>query len=1645
MKKFLSVCLSVLMVLSVIPFSPAYVTVGATDSAENQATSGTLGEYCHWELDGTVLTISCDTETYIEGVNSSELPWGNNITEVIIKNGITHIGNSAFYNCKDLKKVTIPDSVTDIGSETFYGCTALESITIPGSIKSIGDSAFRDCSSLKNVDIQNGVERINYSVFQGCTSLTDIIIPNSVMFLGGNAFADCSLLSNITLPENAIDISSYVFTDTAYYSNSQNWENGVLYIGNHLIKADQNIKGSYTVKAGTLTIVEYAFQDCHDLESITIPNGTLRIGSDAFRNCSYLKSIVLPNSITHIGQYAFSETEYYYNEKSWKNGALYIGNHLIKVNDNLPSNYEIKNGTLTIADYAFEDKNSIEEVTIPNTVTHIGEYAFNWCYNLKNLTIPNSVTDIGEYAFYECRELTSVTFGSGLINLGEAAFSSCYNLNKIHIPSIAFWCNLNFTDEYNNPLYENMYLELYLDGELITDLVIPEGVTKIGDYAFYNYGHLKSVTIPNSVTSIGKYAFYTCDYNLTTVNFGSGLKTIGDYAFSSCSSIESIDLPDKLESIGDHAFSYCSIYSITIPDSVVSLGNSAFANCSLLNEVKFGSGLKHIGNYAFSGCQSITDITIPNGVTTIGFRVFNCCQELTSITIPPSVTNIKGDAFSECYALSTVNISDLVAWCSINFENTLSSPLLYGATLYLNGEQLINLVIPEGVTEIADYAFFLCDDIETLVIPNSVTYIGEYAFNSCSSLREVTMSNRVTYIGDYAFNYCSNITNLDIPDTVTYIGDYAFNACYCLEEVNIPSGITKLGERAFYDCDSITEITIPSSLVSLDNGAFTSCNNLKTINLESDDYFAVVDGVLFSSDKTTIVCYPSGKKDLTEYTVPNTVTTIGNYAFSVSYDLEKITLPNSVTKIGDNAFQACYNLKEVNIPNSVTAIGEFAFADCNSIKSITIPKSITSFGDSAFAYCTSLENVTLQDGLTSLGEWMFLDCSLLNTISIPDSVITLNCNTFTNSGYYQNEENWVDGVLYIGNHLIEARSFAEIADYAIKDGTKVIATDAFSYCNSLQNVVIPNSVISICDSAFENCFYLENVSLPNAITIINPNTFKNCNRIRDIVIPDSVITIDDRAFMYCHSLESLTLGKGIKNIGTSAFNGCQITELHIPDIETWCNINYKNPADIPTIHSSLFSLSLYLGDEYLTNLVIPEGITKIPAYAFYNCSNIQTVTIPSTVTSIGENAFYHCNIDSVEINNLAAWCKIDFANKYSNPIIQSDYLYLNGEELTNLVIPEGVTEIKDYAFCSFTRLESVTIPSGVTSIGVSAFEFCYSLYNITLPSSVTEIKENAFYDTNPEMVYYFGSAKDKSKINIAKGNDALSYAEWQYNSCTVDGGHVFDGVCDSECNNGCGFERVPPHSYDNDCDTACNLCEDTRTTDGHKVKTEINDFTFENSKDYPFSVKQGVYTSTNKDAFSESTATFTVSADSLVEIAYSTSTEEGYDELIINHNGTNLVFASGETPTTTESIYASAGDEIQITYSKDGGVYEGKDEISFTFKQFTLTPVDSIKPTCAAIVCGVCDTVIKEGSEHTYTDDLDASCNACGHIRAGDINSNGSINLIDLVTLARYVAGWDVEINNTEAADLNRDGVIDLVDVNLFARYLAGWKETELV
>ena len=439
------------------------------------------------------------------------------------------------------------------------------------------------------------------------------------------------------------------------------------------------------------------------------------------------------------------------------------------------------------------------------------------------------------------------------------------------------------------------------------------------------------------------------------------------------------------------------------------------------------------------------------------------------------------------------------------------------------------------------------EDLENAVMDEfGVKYSKDWKrlLKASSGLKgEYSIRKGVKVIGNEAFSVCWLLTKINIPNSVTNIGNSAFSECSSLTCINIPNSVTNIGNGAFSYCDLLTKIKIPSSVVNMNGNPFLEWNG--DLHNESKA-FIYEHQVLFNKDKTTLIAYRSKEKN---YIIPNSVTSIGDGAFSMCESLTNIKIPKSVTNIGYSAFLGCKSLSSINIPNSVTNIGYSAFSECRSLTNIKIPNSVTSIGDWAFSSCSSLTSINIPNSVTNIGNHAFGSCISLVKINVPDSVTNIGNNTFS---YCSSLTciNIPNSVTNIGNHAFE--SCKSLVKINIPDSVTNIGDYAFESCKSLVKINIPDSVTNIGECAFLRCESLTKINIPNSVTNIGNSTFSSCSSLTCINIPNSVTNIGNCAFLCCRSLANINIPDSVTDIGCGAFYACEsLTKISIPNSVTY--------------------------------------------------------------------------------------------------------------------------------------------------------------------------------------------------------------------------------------------------------------------------------------------------------------------------------------------------------------------------------------------------------------------------------------------------------------------------------------------------------------
>ena len=1260
-------------------------------------------------------------------------------------------------------------------------------ITIPSTLGGypvtlIGDSAFRYCYYITSIVIPEGVTRIDEWAFSGCDSLESVKLPTSITYIGNNAFNYS--LSNVYIS----DLTSWCnITFGDYYDVSPFGYGNNLYLNNELVT-------DLIIPEGVKSIGYNTFESFNSIKSLTIPNSVTDIGYNAFP--SSIKDVYITD-LASFCKINFQSFDYHSPSNFLYNKNLYLNGELV-------TDLIIPEGITSVDNFSGYKSLVSVTITIPATVAGITlNGSFYGCSSLTSVTFNGngSVIYLGEYAFYDCSSLTSITLNNCYISSAMyGSFYGCDSLENIYMTDIAIWCN-NFND-YQSPFSNTNIKNLYLNGELVTNLIIPYGITRIPDYIFSDFNSISSVSIPISVTEIGYQAFsssvtdvYYCgtqedwenyvygSYNIEAENMHFG----HNYINGVCSNCKEL-------SAEFFEYSYSNGY-ITITDCDTSVSGDVS-----IPSVIEDSTVKAIDMYAFDGCDLITSVKIPDSVTYIDYYAFRSCDSLVSVDIPSSVTSLYVSSFDYCNALENINVSaSNKNYSSVNgvlFNKAKNTIMLYpagkkekeyiipsgvkiiGAEAFANCKALVNIDIPNGVTKINSEAFWSCNSLASVNIPNSVTSIGSSAFYNCYSLTEITIPDSVKELGQNAFQSCGSLTKVNISKSVTTIAPYVFSGCSSLSSIVIPDGVGSINARAFDYCGSLKTVIIPNSVKGIYEYAFDGCKSLSDIYYcgteEEWNKISKWEGntslsganIHYHKFENNVCIYcnalsenvfkyeiEDGKATITdcdetisgEVTVPSTlggypVTNIGISAFANIGSITKVVLPDTVEKISNFAFATCVSLKEIVIPEGVKEIGTCAFSTCSLLDGVILPDSLEVLGKSAFCACESLTEITIPDGVTSIEESTFSVCSSLTKVIIPDSVT------------------------YIAD--LAFASCRSLTDVKIPYGVKTIGCDAFIGCDSLVSINIPGTVTEIGESAFSHCTALSKVYFCgteeewNNITIYEYNTALTSAQRYYHNFVNGVCTL-------CNVVSEEMFRYAVRN-GEATITG--INEVWTDDDVIRISGDIVIPSTLggyPVTCIGSYAFENY--GESITSVKLPDTVKTIDYAAFSYCSLLTSINIPDSVTSIGESAFSGCS-SLIEIN---------IPNSVTNLGWQ---MFYGCSSLKSVTLPNTITCINNFTFAYCSSLTSIVIPSSVTSIGDLAFMGCTSLKSITLYSTTSYIGDCAFEECNSlRYVYYYGTKEQWNDLYIVDytpyGNDALKYATVYYKAWgDADGDGIVNGA-----------------------------------------------------------------------------------------------------------------------------------------------------------------------------------------------------------------------------------------------------------------------------
>lgn len=909
------------------------------------------------------------------------------------------------------------------GIEDYGGSPyASGAIVIPNQIKidgklydvtQIGDYAFYCNEKIISVKVSEGISVIGKGSFNGCSDITRIELPQSLVTIKEDAFMHCEKLQTISIPNNIQSLGKRTFSC------------------------------------------------CYNLNNVLLPSGLLSIGESAFNACSSLSSIIIPKSVRSIVIGSSSGPF---------DGCTALESIVVEEGNNVYDSRSICNAIIKTADN--ELIVGCKNTVIPESVTSLARRSFSGT-EITGIVIPASVKRIKDRAFSNCKKLISIEIPEGVECIEECCFYGC---------------------------------------ESLATIVLPKSLTGIEGYAFEYCSSLSVITLPQNLTTIGNGAFIYCN-QLSEINILGSVKSIGNSAFSNCG-IENFAFPEGLETIGSSAFSGCrSLKSVNFPESLNSIGASAFSGCYKITKVSMPAGVREIGSRAFFN-TSLTEVTSNiEEPFEIDESVFSTGGRFTSAPLYVPVGSKEKyratSGWNKFYPILEIGSEggvgeyiDSNTGVVYQYESDSSTAVVKKGTNSeagspnATGDIYILEKIEVGgkvyiVTRIDDYAFYGCTGLTSVDVPQTVTSINQGAFMDCGSLETVTMTENVTYIGASAFGF-TRLKSIELPPHITAIEDETFYGCMELEEIIIPSSVEHIGNYVFCACTSLKRLDIPASVKDIGRGVFSGIEDISENTVSNacgvetlvvaqdnpifdsrDNCNAIIrtaDNKLITGCKTSVI--PDGVRTIADYAfyqtdysstyIPESVDSIGRYAFCDSQIGEVLIIPGTVKDLGYATFTSCHNLKKVIVEEGVRELPYIGFYRCKNLQSIHLPSTIEVLyeaADGVFSECPILQEIVVAEGNPTYDSRN--NCNgIIRTLT--NTLVVGGLNTII-----------PDEVECIGMDAFSGRNIETIK---LPSKLKKIAAVAFASCTQLRSIVIPAGVQFIGDRAFFNNFSLASIT-----------------------------------------------------------------------------------------------------------------------------------------------------------------------------------------------------------------------------------------------------------------------------------------------------------------------------------------------------------------------------------------------------------------------------------------------------------------------------------------------------------------------------------------------------------------------------------------
>ena len=1302
-----------------------------------------------WEYtllsDGTAIlmkyigTESSVTVTEVDGytvsaVGANVLDSGSAVQELNLPETVVSISNYAFENAGNLQKISIPSSVKMIGSYAFRNSGIKEVVFAPDShLEYIDSYAFANTDAMTEIELPSTVSQIRkYAFYRSGLQTVSFGEESQLAEIGRYAFASTGL-TELQLPDHELKVDYHAFDGAEKLAEVQFGSGklqlyGYAFYNTALVNVD--------IPANVEYIGEYCFSFCKELLSFNVSEENKYYSSDEgiLFNKTGLKLIQCPAGKT--GSYAIPD-----RTEALGFGA-FEGSHLSEINISDQSSLQ------TIGYKAFYNCEQIISIHIPATVVSLDYYAFAYCKKLNNLDLAQGSTLNGIYegAFYGCEALTAIRIPDTVMEIGEYAFYGCEALDTVNITE--------------NSMLQGIFAHAF-EHTAISEIQIPDSVLEIGSYAFADC-KLKTATTGKNVREVGAHAF-SDNSEMTEFTFGESLVDVGKAVLSGNRKIVQLNI---------HCFSKCQeviatyIFNNDVPktlstvylEKVDTIPENAFTDLNQLKKVISDGTIYKINVGAFENCKNLEEISGTENVEYYGYRAFWKCEKLKNVSFG-NTKIVAGDAFNYCYALKSASFS-------------------------------------EKLEEIGENAFYACG-VKEVTLPDKeygAVTLGERAFSN-ADIEKLNLGNSIKYIPAGCF-FATNLKELILPDSVEKIGAYAFRGCYYLKLVILNEGLIEIDREAFVSYGEtypISMVWVPASVSIMGAEVFSNANIFfegsefpqnMDINWNSGSdkvkYFMSCGKVneskhlyYFLDKEGAIAAYYNGQEENVVIDIPENkdIYKICRGCFSDNLLLEKIYLGNNVKEIEESSFANCPNLTEVQMGTGVQDIGEKAFFRCKMLSKISTLSDINKIGAYAFAECEKLDFPNMNAEIIYIGEGTFSKSGITSFRSTSKKDVVIEAYAFKDCSYLTNIE------LLSNLKTIEVGAFQNcesMTQAEFSESITRIGDYAFAKCSKLNKIELPSNLQELGESCFEyTC--LGSLVIPENVQTIGASAFRKCSVLKKMIIPDNIHYIDSTAFEDCSELmiyfvdtvlpNGLTEGwdKTIKGyilgyISDEAnekgfyyfltkkgavlykYTGTE-KELFINEIDGYKVYEIKERA----FQDNNNIVKMIFGDNVETLGVNLFGADE---YGRYGCTSLEEIYIGKNVSLIGKRAFSGCiSLKKVEFDKE---CKLSSL---------SEECFNHCEALSDIEIPDTVTDIEEGCFYSCKALEEIRLPNGITQIPSSLFSGCENLKNIIIPPNIQRIGAWAFPSSATEKeeglqyigkylvgTYYDGVVREKIKV-----------------------------------------------------------------------------------------------------------------------------------------------------------------------------------------------------------------------------------------------------------------------------------------------------------